>query len=283
MTGCSSCDGSGGQLCLSLLEQHSTTTNTSSENSQRVLGLSLGGESGLNAEVLASNGNISESGGCQTAHRDSNGASVAVGDQPVVDALQGSSTSDGCAGTVQNESTTLALGGQGLPIPTSGCDDGTANSVFDALSPLLATVCGADDTNGSQTSPFYGVREALAAFVLIMDDTSLLKVSAGNAESHALPPGGDGGTPPTGTTPGGAGGSAGAGGKGGGAGGAGGGAGEGGAGAGGGPAAGAAQAGSGNLAFTGADLLALGMVGGALILGGLALTTTAGRRHRQTV
>jgi hypothetical protein len=36
------------------------------------------------------------------------------------------------------------------------------------------------------------------------------------------------------------------------------------------------------LAFTGADLLALGMVGGALILGGLALTMT-GKRHRQAV
>jgi hypothetical protein len=83
-------------------------------------------------------------------------------------------------------------------------------------------------------------------------------------------------TPPT--TPGG--GTAGAGGKGGNKGGnAGGGN---GGGAGNGSAAGSAAAGNGQLAFTGADLLALGLIGGALILGGLALTT-AGRRHRQTV
>jgi hypothetical protein len=85
-------------------------------------------------------------------------------------------------------------------------------------------------------------------------------------------------TPPSGGT-------AGAGGKGGNKGGnAGGGNGAGaGGGAGNGSAAGAAAAGNGQLAFTGADLLALGLVGGALILGGLALTTTAGRRHRQTI
>jgi hypothetical protein len=81
------------------------------------------------------------------------------------------------------------------------------------------------------------------------------------------------------TPPGNTGRTAGAGGKGGNNGGNGGGN---GGGAGNGPAANSAASGNGQLAFTGADLLALGLVGGALILGGLA-RTTAGRRHRQTV
>jgi hypothetical protein len=55
-----------------------------------------------------------------------------------------------------------------------------------------------------------------------------------------------------------------------------------GGGAGNGPAASTPASGNGQLAFTGADLLALGMVGSALILGGIALTS-AGKRHRQTV
>jgi hypothetical protein len=142
---------------------------------------------------------------------------------------------------------------------------------------LLAAVCNADDSNGSQTGAPYGVRDALAVFALITGDSPLLKVGAAGPESHAVAPAGSS-TPPT--TPSGGGGTKGAGGKGGNNGGNGGG--GNGGGAGNGPAAGTAAPGNGQLAFTGADLLALALVGGALILGGLALTT-AGRRHRQTV
>ena len=177
----------------------------------------------------------------------------------------------------------LNIAGTGLPIPAAGCDNGTANTNFTPLSPLLAAVCNADDTNGSQTSGPYGVREALTLFALISGDSSLLKVGTAGPESHAVAPGSTttppgGGTNPT--NPGGTGSTKGAGGKGGNNGGNGGG--GNGGGAGNGPAAGTAGPGNGQLAFTGADLLALALVGGALILGGLALTT-AGRRHRQTV
>lgn len=273
------CDASGNQLCLTLLGMHSSTTSNSSTNSFEAVGAHIGGPTGINADVLTSNGNISDDGTCQTAHGDSSVADANVGPL-TADALQGSSTSTACnSGTqsVDQSSTVVNLGGTGLPLPTAGCDNGTPNTNFDALSPLLALVCNADDTNGSQTGAPYGVREALSVFALITGDTALIKAAAAGPESHAVAPASTT-TPPT---PPGGGGTAGAGGKGGNQGGNGSGAGNG-SGVGNGSAAGSAAAGSGQLAFTGADLLALGLVGGALILGGLALTT-AGRRHRQTV
>jgi hypothetical protein len=276
------CDASGDALCLTVLGMHSSTTSNSSTNSFQAVGAHIGGPEGINADVLTSNGNISEDGTCQTAHGDSSVADANVGPL-TVDALQGSSTSTACnsgSQSVDQGSTVVNIGGTGLPLPAAGCADGTPNTNFDALSPLLAVVCNGSDSNAGQTGSPYGVREALTVFGLITGDTALLKAAAAGPESHAQAPGSD--NPPTPPTPPGGGGTQGAGDQGGSQGGdAGGGAGAG-DGAGGGSAASEAAAGDGQLAFTGADLLALGLVGGALILGGLALTT-AGRRHRQTV
>jgi hypothetical protein len=274
------CDASGNQLCLTLLGMHSSTTSNSSTNSFEAVGAHIGGPSGVNADVLTSNGNISDDGTCQTAHGDSSVAAANVGPL-TADAAQGSSTSTACSSgsqSVDQSSTVVNLAGTGLPLPAAGCDNGTPNTNFDGLSPLLATVCNANDSNSSQTGSPYGVREALTLFALITGDTAVIKAATAGPESHAVapataaPP-----TPPAG------GGTAGAGGKGGNQGGNGSGGGNGGGGAGNGPAASSAAAGNGQLAFTGADLLALGLVGGALILGGLVLTTTAGRRHRQAI
>jgi hypothetical protein len=277
------CGASSGQVCLTLLGMHSSTTSNSSTNSFEAVGAHIGGPDAVNADVLTSDGNISDDGTCQTANGDSSVADANVGPL-TADAVQGSSTSTACnTGTqsVDQDSTVVNLAGTGIPLPAAGCDNGTPNTNFDALSPLLATVCNADDTNNSQTGAPYGVREALDVFALITGDTSLLKAAAGGPESHAVAPAAS--TTPT-TPPSGGGGTKGAGGKGGNKGGNGaGGNGAGAGGAGNGSAAGAAAAGNGQLAFTGADLLALGLVGGALILGGLVLTTTAGRRHRQTI
>jgi hypothetical protein len=268
------CSASSNQVCLTVLGMHSSSTGNSSTNSFEGVGAHIGGNGGVNADVLTSNGNISSDGSCQTAHGDSSAAAVNVGPL-TADALQGNSDSTACSSgtnTVHQDSTVANLAGTGLPLPAAGCADGTANTNFTALSPLLAAVCNADDTNGSQTGSPYGVREALTVFALITGNTSLLKVTAAGPESHAV-------APPAATPPGNSGGGTkGAGGNGGNNGGNGGGNG----GAGNGPAAGSAASGNGQLAFTGADLLALALVGGALILGGLALTT-AGRRHRQTV
>jgi hypothetical protein len=283
------CDGSDGQLCLTILKMDSSSTSTSSTNQFQLAGASVGGEEGINANMLSSNGNISESNGCQTAHGDSNVASVSAGGNPVVDALQSESTSD-CNGNVTQNSTTLKLGGEDVPIPDAGCPAGS-ETPFTPLSPLLAAFCNADDANGSQTGPFYGVREGLTAFALITDEESpesLAKVTTAASESQAVAPAEavtpTAPTPPAAGVAPGAGGKKGAGAEGGPGEGAGADAGGAGADAGGtGAAAAGAGPGAGELAFTGADLLALGMVGGALILGGLAMTKTAGRPHRRTV
>jgi len=273
------CDQSSNQLCLTVLGMHSSSTGNSSTNSLEVLGAHVGGNGGLNADVLNSNGNISDDGSCQTAHGDSSVANANVGPL-TADALQGNSDSTACnsgSNTVHQDSTVVNLAGTDLPVPAAGCADGTANTDFTALSPLLSAVCNADDTNGSQAGGPYGVREALTLFALVTGDTSLLKAGTAGPESHAVAPG-------TTTTPGNPsnpGGTAGAGGKGGNNGGNGGGGNGSGPGSNG-PTANTAAPGNGQLALTGADLLALGLVGGALILGGVALTT-AGGRHRRTV
>jgi hypothetical protein len=277
------CSGSGNQLCLTVLGMHSSSTGNSSTNSFEAVGAHIGGENGINADALTSNGNISSDGTCQTAHGDSGVATASVGPL-TADALQGDSTSTACnngPSSVSQHSTVVNLGGTGIPLPAAGCDNGTPNTNFTALSPLLATVCNADDTNGSQTGSPYGVREALTVFALLTGNSSLLKATTAGPESHAVAPPNTTTTPPG--NPGGGGGTKGAGGKGGNNGGNGGGGNGGGAGSGNGSAAGSAASGNGQLAFTGADLLALALVGGALILGGLALTATAGRRHRQTI
>jgi hypothetical protein len=274
------CSASNNQLCLTVLGMHSSSTANGSSNSFEALGAHIGGPNGINADVLTSNGNISSDGTTQTAHGDSGVAKANVGPL-TLDALEGTSDSSASSGgsSVNQDSTVLNIGGTGLPIPAAGCDNGTANTNFTPLSPLLSAVCNADDTNGSQTGSPYGVREALTLFALVTGNSSLLKVGTAGPESHAVAPGSTT-TPPGGETPGG--GTKGAGGKGGNNGGNGGGGNGNGGGSGNGPAAGTSEPGNGQLAFTGADLLALAMVGGALILGGLALTT-AGRRHRQTV
>jgi hypothetical protein len=276
------CSASGNQLCLTLLAQHSSSTSNSSTNSQEVLGVHIGGQSGINADVLTSHGNISDDGTTQTAHGDSGVAKANVGPL-TLDALEGNSDSSASSSSssVDQSSTVLNIGGTGLPIPAAGCANGTPNTNFTPLSPLLSAVCNASDSNGSQASGPYGVREALTLFALVTGNSSLLKVSTAGPESHAVAPSSDTSTTPPGS-PGGSGGTLGAGAKGGSNGGNGGNGGLNGSGAGNGPAVSTSASGDGSLAFTGADLLALGMVGGALILGGLALTT-AGKRHRQAV
>lgn len=276
------CSASGNQLCLTVLGMHSASTDNSSTNSQEVLGAHIGGPSGINADVLTSHGNISDDGTTQTAHGDSGVAKANVGPL-TLDALEGSSdsTASSSGSSESQSSTVLNIGGTGLPIPAAGCANGAANTDFTPLSPLLSAVCNADDSNGSQAGGPYGVREALTLFALVSGNSSLLKVGTAGPESHAVAPGSTSTTPTPPASPGsnGNGGVAGAGGKGGSNGGNGGGN---GGGAGNGPAASTPASGNGQLAFTGADLLALGMVGGALILGGIALTSS-GKRHRQTV
>jgi hypothetical protein len=277
------CDGSGGQLCGTLLGMHSSTTSNSSTNSFTAANLQLGGEGGVGIDAASSNGNISDDGTCQTTHGDSSLADVGVAGFSLLDLMQGSSTSTACnngSQSVENDSTAIALGGNDVPVPDDNCANGTPNSSFTDLLPLLGLVCNADDTNGDQTSTPYGVREALGLFLLVTDDVPAIKATLAGPESHAVAPPVTPTTPTTPGTPGtpggGTQGGTGSGGNGNGN------AGDNGSGGGNGPAAGTAAAGNGELAFTGSDLLVLGLIGASLIFAGIALVSAAAERERET-
>ena len=185
------CSASSGQLCLTVLRADSRTTGDGSRNSFEVAGAHIGDRRGLDASVASSNGNISESGGCQTSHGDSNVASVGLGRQPILDVLQASSGSTACRGSAPrqaSDSTVLALFGNGLPLPAGGCADGAPNSEFTVLSPIAATVCNADDSNGAQAAAPNGTREALTAFVLESNNSSLVTATGSAGESSAVAP-----------------------------------------------------------------------------------------------
>jgi len=285
------CPALGGPGCLALLPMSSETTATGSQNSFAVastdLSVDLGlipvigpslGVLGLQSAAASSTGEISETSTCQTSKGTSNVADLDAGLPGIgpvsADALQGSSESQACntgTSSVNQSSSVVNLQGAGLGIPVAGCANGTPNSDFnlELLGVVLAsTVCNADTTNGGQTSSPYGVREALTIFAL--PALRLLKVTTAGPESHAVAPAAT--TPPdTPGTPGnGGGGNEGEGGGGGNNG-----------NPGGGPTSTVAQPGGGELAFTGSNLLILGLMGAALILGGVGLARASTRRHQR--
>lgn len=186
------CAGSGGQICLEVLRADSKTTKNGSKNSFAVADAQIGGPTGISATAAESNGNISEDSECQTAHGDSTVANADVGGALSADALESSSDSTACndgTETTEQDSRVVSLNDTGLPVPEAGCADGTPNSDFTPLLPLLGAVCNADDTNGAQTEAPYGVREALSLFVLDLGGNPFVKTTTGAAESHAVAPG----------------------------------------------------------------------------------------------
>jgi hypothetical protein len=275
------CVSSGGQVCLELLKADSATTSSGSTNSFAVANASLFGQ--INVGLANANGNISSDSTCQTSHGDSTVATAGVGPLDV-DAAESSSDSQACntgTSSVTHSSKVVQVNGNDIPIP---CESGTPDTEFTPLV-IVTAVCNADDQNGvgeavTQTTEPYGVREALSIFVL--PQIPLLKATTSASESRAVaPPPSAATTPPGGTSGGGAGGQQGK--KGGG----------GGGGAGDGadqcpgpdcPAV-AAEAGPGddNLAFTGADVLLLGLIGLGLTGAGMVLTRTAVRHRRAAV
>ncbi len=187
------CASSGGQLCLEVLRADSKTTKNGSENSFAVADATIGGPTGITATAAESNGNISEDNKCQTAHGDSTVANAGIGGALTADVLESESNSKACNNgnkKVNQDSRVVSLNDNGLPVPEPGCADGTPNSDFTPLLPLLGAVCNADDTNGAQTSVPYGVREALSLFVLDLGGNPLVKTTTAGAESHAVAPGG---------------------------------------------------------------------------------------------
>ncbi len=186
------CDGSGDQICLEVLRANSETTEDGSTNRFVGAGAQLGGPTGISAAGAKSNGNISDDGECQTAHGDSTVFEASVGEALTADVLKSSSDSTACndgSETVQQDSRVVDLNEAGLPVPAPGCENGTPDSNFDPLLPLLGAVCNADDVNNGQMEDPYGVREALSLFVLDLGGTPLVKTTTAAAESHAEAPG----------------------------------------------------------------------------------------------
>jgi hypothetical protein len=284
------CAGSGGQLCLQVLAADSETTNSGSTNSFNAANINLGGREGLRLSLLESNGNIETDSSCQRSHGDSGVLKLDFGEESI-HILESSTDSEACNNgtkTQENDSRFIAFGDR---VPHD-CATGEPDSEFTAFYPILTFVCNADDTNGvdeeeSQMGEPYGVREALTLFLfpLIHDngqvsfaqlngeeDTALLKGTVAASESHAVAPPAP--PPPRVTNPPaagvGAGGQAGPQGAGP----------DEGEGPGGGPVAEEAGPGRGDLAFTGTEVLILGLIGIGLVTAGLATTRLAVRHRR---
>ncbi len=262
------CTGSGGNLCVTLLQADSATTATGSTNTFKTAAFNIGtGTSSIRGSAATSTGDISNNSTCQTASGTSNVANANVLSAITADVADTSSTSKACNNgtppSTTQSSRVININGAGVPIPAMGCENGVPNTNFTPLSPLATTVCNASDpgTTGQATPP-YGVREALTVFALIAS-TPLVKATTAGAESRAAAPPAVPTTPTT-TTPRGGKGNGNGNGKGNGEG-------EEGGGAGVGNAASNAQGGNGSLAFTGANLLWIAMLGLGLVGAGLAV------------
>ena len=185
------CTASG--VCLAVLDVSSETAGNGSVNSFSVADANVnpgGALPVLDLGAVESSGEISQAGGCRSAEASSSVANAnLLGITAQV--INSSSDSRACRDGSQsqtNDSGVIGLGGTGVPVPAPGCADGTPDSVF-SISPLLDIVCNADDSNGIQLRPPYGVREGLTAFVL----APLIKATTAASESHARAPRGGGG------------------------------------------------------------------------------------------
>jgi hypothetical protein len=179
-----------------VLAVSSQTTETGSSNGFSVAEASLGAEGApvVDADVVKSGSSIQEANGCQTSTGASTVASADLAGSDLADALNSSSTSTACSDgstSQQSNSSGVFLADQGLPLPTSGCENGTPDTTFSVLE-LLSVACNADDTGGTQLPLPNGVREALSVFVLPLLGEPLAKATTASAESHAVAPPGDG-------------------------------------------------------------------------------------------
>ena len=176
-------------ICLTVLQATSTTTGTGSTNTFSVATADLGGPTGISADAVRSNGNISQDTQCQNARGDSAVADAAIG-AFTADAVQSTSDSRQCkdgSQTQTNTSNVVNLGAVGLQVPPivpAGCANGTPNTP--ALLPLLLpAVCNANESNAAQAASPYGVREGLTTFALDVGTQALLKATTGASESRA--------------------------------------------------------------------------------------------------
>ena len=190
----------GTTVCLQVLDFSSETTDTGSNNSFEAASADIA-EGLVSANVLESEGNINEAGGCQTAEGSAN-TDVGVGnDTLTVDALQSNSESQACndgSESTDKDSQVLNLGPLDAlnPLTLLGCDPTAEDDEFDVAG-LVGGVCNGDDTNGSQADAPYNVRKALgldvlpALATLAPDIDGLASADGANSESLAQAPGDD--------------------------------------------------------------------------------------------
>jgi hypothetical protein len=183
------CTDTANQLCLQVLKTDSATSKNASRNTFAVASAQILGPTGIALNAVSSKADLFENKRCQTALAGSQVAGASVLGLPI-SAATSSSGAKKCFGkkaVVKNDSSVIGAGGP-LAVPNPGCENGTPNSEFTPLAPLLTSVCNADDTNGTNLAGVrqldlpYGVREALTAFVLELGGTSLLKATTAGAE-----------------------------------------------------------------------------------------------------
>jgi hypothetical protein len=190
------CTNSGDQLCLSLLDVNSQTTDNGSSNSFDLATARIGSTQNplVTAGAVQTTGSVGDDGQCQTSSSTSQVADANVAGV-TADVINASSESRACndGSTSQtNGGNVISVGGTGVPLPQPGCESGAPNTVFE-VPLLLEVVCNADDSGGSQISVgAYGVREGLAVFPLTLLGNPAKVVTAA-AESHARAPGDDDG------------------------------------------------------------------------------------------
>jgi LPXTG-motif cell wall-anchored protein len=179
------CTSTNGQVCLSVLTANSTTTGSGSQNDfalarASVVGLGVGA-----AESGGSSGETTKD--CQTSVGTAKTANVATAGGQVVGVANSGTSSQSCRGQapkVASTSQVVALGGNGIPLPASGCDNGTADTLVEV--PLLAKiVCNADEVAGAAL-----VRDALDVFAINSGTSSLVRESTAASEALSVAPSG---------------------------------------------------------------------------------------------
>jgi LPXTG-motif cell wall-anchored protein len=178
------CQSTSQQVCLSVLTANSTTTAAGSDNDFAVARASV---LGLGVGAAESHGTIGENATCQAAQGSSRVANVTAPGGGAVAQVSDSTTSsescnNGAAPKVTNTSHVIGLGGVQVPLPATGCADGTADTVT-GIPAVLPIVCNAEDVAGAAA-----VREALDVFVLQVGANSLTKATTASSEAISVAP-----------------------------------------------------------------------------------------------
>jgi hypothetical protein len=184
------CNGSGNQICLTVLQADSSTSSTGTTQKFKTAHATLGTTQGIDAGAAESNSTISDNGTCQAAHSDSTVTDANVGGAALADVTKSTNDSQACKNqtpTQSNTSSVIGLGGTGVPLPAPGCADGTPDTVT-GIPTVAPIICNADDTAFGQVLAPYGVREALSVFALQTGTSALLKAVTAASEGHAVAP-----------------------------------------------------------------------------------------------